>query len=430
MPDLADNGPWSSKWKGFAFALGQGWQGQAHKVTSTSDGKVGVLKLMRTSQGEPKARARMYRESKILERFRNRPNLPRLLDSNCDQFEDQEVSLYFVTHFIGGITLDRYLSMQARLFPDQAIAIVIKLLDTIEFLHGLSPKILHRDIKPKNILMNSKDEPILIDFGIAYTSDSNLNQHSATCNDADQDLEQLTEAGESIGNTFLKLPERSTNRRDSRSDVTLCCGILFYLLTGETPKHLDTLPHRREEMSAILNRLHATDRNIFDDIFDRGFKPSLDQRFQSAEEFRTKLQESIRNLSVVSPLTALTKSSLSSFAPVKPTIADRFISEQGRLNDSLIRLLHLVQIPDSEIEHMTYLQALEASKSTEGFGQTLMIEESVYDDIRQFISKLDNPQPGDDEFFLTWYPAVNDYLELRLTINDDEWANYYHETRE
>lgn len=424
MPGLR-GGPWSSKWRGFALALGEGGQGEVHKVISVFGSEVGILKHMKRELGQDrKARSRMYRESKIIERFGLKSNLPRLLDSNCGQFDQVSVPLYFVTHFIGGVTLDRYLAMHARFYADDAIGIVIKLLDAVEWLHGLDWPILHRDIKPKNIIMNSKGDPVLIDFGLAYTNYPDSNQNSSVMSDADEDLDTLTEHNESVGNNFLSLPERAMNKRDPRSDIAMCCGILFYLLTGEDPKHLNTPPHKRANVSGILNKLNPSDHAILNGIFDWGFEFEVSDRFQTASELREALEEALQNLTVVSPSAALTKSPLSEYGPVQQTIGDRLLNYQNQLNDLLLRLVQMAHVDETQLNGMTFLEALDLSRESWHFGGERMIEQHMYDDIHEFISKEENPQRGDDEYLLVWYPAIISYLQYRFSTHDDSVVDY------
>lgn len=420
MPDLTEEGPWNHSWRGFALSLGAGGQGKVHKVKNRFSNQVGILKLMKSSTtSDAKSRARMRRESTILKRFDLRADLPRLLDSNCEQYKNLEIQLYFVTNFIGGVTLDRYLATQKKMLPDQAFDFTISLLETVQWLHELDRPILHRDIKPKNILVDPKGRPVLIDFGLAFTTvvaePDGLDQ--------DENLEEITAPDESIGNKFLSLPERELNSRDFRSDVTCCCGILFYLITGENPKNLDMLPHQRPEIKSIFEDLHEKDRLILENIFDRGFQVDIEKRFQSAQELLELLESKLDNLHEITPRRALQRSFLGEYAPPRETVADVLIKEYERLNNSLLNILKISRIEDDDLERLDFIKALEMAGQVTRCGGGLIIEEEAYSEIYTFISELVDAKVGQDEFFLEWYPAVNNYLEYRISDHIDNLSD-------
>jgi len=165
----------------------------------------------------------------------------------------------------------------------EAIGTTIQLLDILAYAHGEDA--VHRDVKPENVILRNGDpqQPALVDFGLGFLAH-------------DESDGPETHAGQEIGNRFLRLPEfvaGSTNKRDPRSDVTLCLGILLFLLTGRYPRTLsdDTgkPPHARDEDRIALKALINCDVWALLDVFDRGFEPSINARWQSAEELKKAL---------------------------------------------------------------------------------------------------------------------------------------------
>jgi serine/threonine protein kinase len=435
MPTLKDNGTWSHLWRGIGFELGAGGQGTAHEVEHKETGELGVLKHMKPEfLADPIARARMFRESGILSRFEFRSGVPRLLDTNCERYKEENVPLYFVMKFVPGITLDKYFAMRGRLLADEAVLIVKQLVETTAWLHGLDPPIYHRDIKPKNIIVTRKDTPVLIDFGIAYSERPEIDI-------ADKGIENLSD-GRNIGNKFCQLdlepkaPAESESeasiesksgesgselpgeirQRDADLDITCCCGILLYLLTGEEPNKLKgaMLAHERKSVAKALEWLGESDRKRFNALFGRAFQPASKDRFRSAWELHDELETLYEQLEQVTPQTLLSRSPLSQYMPEQPSIFDRLNMGQEGLREGLYRLTQVAKIPDEEVEGMRFSDALKSVQGLMHADGKLFIEPAIYAQIEQLIRKIEKPGIGDDDYLLTFYTPVNRYLSERL----------------
>lgn len=135
---------------------------------------------------------------------------------------------------------------------------------------------MHRDIKPGNIIFrgNILGDIVLVDFGMSYHEEASAN---------------VTPTGEEVGNRFLHLPElacESSLKRDPRSDVTFCGGILFFLLTGVRPVQLSDqdgrMPHQRLDAVSKLASHAGLDTDHLLALFDRAFDFRIDHRFQDA----------------------------------------------------------------------------------------------------------------------------------------------------
>lgn len=154
--------PWDENWQKVRQLPGGG-QGDTWVVKRRGDtDEEYVLKVLR-KQEDTERRKRMYREVQAL-RLLQHPSIPRVVESNTDQYADSEVPLYFVANYIEGQTLEARVS-QERLRPDEAVRLVIQIADTLHFCHQNG--FIHRDIKPDNIVLRGGNinEPALIDFG-------------------------------------------------------------------------------------------------------------------------------------------------------------------------------------------------------------------------------------------------------------------------
>ena len=275
---------WSKGWKEVK-SLPQGGQGRPFEVKKIDDatGQSYFLKEFPTDANEERRR-RMFREVACYRTLEHR-GIPRLIESNADEFSNKGFGLYLVTEFVNGANLAAVVSKRGPLEPQLAIRIVGNLLDIVAYAH--SQEAVHRDIKPENVMLASGSDAdvVLIDFGISFLARDHDEQ------------EELTALGQELGNRFLRLPEfrvRSLMKRDPRSDVTLCVGVLLYLLTGERPSWLSDerglLPHQRESVRKKLAALTSIDIPALADIFDRGFDSHLDARWQSAAELADVLR--------------------------------------------------------------------------------------------------------------------------------------------
>jgi serine/threonine protein kinase len=264
---------WGEDWEIITPLVGGG-QGSCYLVNRIGDkAKTFFLKELRFDKNqESERRNRFYTETSILKLFQNKiEGLASIVDTNAHQYEDKNIDLYYVSDFINGVTLRKY-SESNKLDELAIINLLRQLLQILKQCH--SYYIIHRDIKPDNIIVDNKGKLFLVDYGIAFF---------------DLDNEQTSIASE-IGNRFLKLPEflaGSPNKRDPRSDLTLACGIAFYLLFKEYPRDINgfgifTKPHKS---TSIAEKLKSLNFYIYwQRIFDQGFSSMLADRWSCADE--------------------------------------------------------------------------------------------------------------------------------------------------
>jgi serine/threonine protein kinase len=286
---MSISGPWNKNWVEIE-PLGGGGQGDTLLVKSISGEPArAVLKLLKPQKvRDAKARGRMAIEVTNLKVLRNAGGkVPQVLDGNTEQFEDQNVPLYFVMEFIQGDTLAKTVQGSNGLPVETSIGIALDLCSTLRV--AIKSGIVHRDIKPENIIVRNLEPPdvVMVDFGLSFNEE-----------DADH---HFTSADESLDNKFLSLPERrgpDENKRDFRSDLTGICAILFYCLTKCVPRNLrdsqNRPPHRWQNYSLsgkIQNENQLSNLNLF---FNRGFNHEIDTRFQTVDELSNRLEEILK----------------------------------------------------------------------------------------------------------------------------------------
>jgi serine/threonine-protein kinase len=145
----------------------------------------------------------------------NHPNIVKGLD-----FQAQDV-FYFAMEFIEGVSLDKILEKEGKLSEELATRVMLQIADALKYADEF--KIVHRDIKPGNIMMTKEGVPKLCDMGLAKTKNPKE--------------VQLTQPGAILGTPAYMPPEQleSNSNIEIRADI-YSLGITFYhLLTGSLP---------------------------------------------------------------------------------------------------------------------------------------------------------------------------------------------------
>jgi serine/threonine protein kinase len=278
---IATSRPWERNWTlvpGLQPKVGN--QYSVFQVQSAAGEVLGALKLLQENQTE--RRARLVREVSDLEKLVGIPGIPRVLEHNASSFERTGDPPYIVLELISGETLNE--RFQRELDIETSVRLIINLCEIVGSCHARG--VCHRDIKPNNIMIGPDISRVwLIDFGMSWSEE------------AAEHFE--TEANQEIGNRCLRLPEFSgvhpDEKRDSRSDLAQICGVLFWLLFHRRPGAIfdgqNRPPHRSQ--AQFLTRAVVNDErwDLLASVFDMGFAPGLDQRFQTAEKLIERLRE-------------------------------------------------------------------------------------------------------------------------------------------
>ena len=177
-----------------------------------------ALKVFRPEVGVSFGAERFAREIKLLARLRHPFILP-LLDSG-----ETAGALYFVMPYIDGESLRARLAREGRLPIEEAVELARSVADALAYAHGEG--VVHRDVKPENVLLSRQGHPVLADFGIA--------RGRATSHDT---AGQLTEVGLALGTTVYMSPEQALGEPniDGRSDIYSLGITLYEMLAGQPP---------------------------------------------------------------------------------------------------------------------------------------------------------------------------------------------------
>jgi serine/threonine protein kinase len=187
--------------------------------------------------------------------------------------------LYYVMPYVAGESLYERLERDRRLPIEDALQITHDVAAALGFAHGRG--ILHRDVKPENILV-SNGRALVADFGLARAIGS-------------ADYQKLTETGVIVGTVFYMSPEQLREDRDldQRTDIYSLGCILYEMLTGEPPY---TGPSLREVISRILRAPVPSARQLRPDVPEaveraiaRAIAKSAAERFPTMQEFAAAL---------------------------------------------------------------------------------------------------------------------------------------------
>lgn len=273
--------PWEANWI-LGDRLGKGGQGLTYLTKRINDSSVqAAIKVLKNNK-DVQARRRMHREVASLEVLSSAGGaVPSVFDHNTRLYEDPSVELFVVMEYIPGPTLRELIESDGPLALMTATAVAVRICDTIELAH--THPILHRDLKPENVIARSLEDAdiVIVDYGLSFNSE-------------DPDV---TVAEDTFRNRFLDLPETNTpggNRRDPRSDITAACAIYYYLLTGHVPGQLQggdgKPPHLRTGYSLQESLIEKNRISQLEVLFNRGFNPNMEMRFQTIGEFRDRVR--------------------------------------------------------------------------------------------------------------------------------------------
>jgi len=231
--------------------VGRGGMGDVYEAEDTVRERTVALKLMSpTLSNDPVFRSRMQREARTAGRLQEPHVVP------IHDFGEIDGQLYVDMRLIDGKDLATMLSRYGPLSPPRAVAIVRQIGSALDAAHAAG--VMHRDVKPENILVSADDFAYLVDFGIA----------SATSD------EKLTQFGTTVGTVKYMAPERfSETEVTYRADIYALACVLYECLTGSPPYTGDTVSVMGAHLNQAVPRPSAARPSIpaaFDGVIARG----------------------------------------------------------------------------------------------------------------------------------------------------------------
>ena len=215
--------------------IGQGGMGTVY-LAARADGcfeKQVAIKILNRGAASEDALRRFRAEREVLARL-DHPNIARLIDAGT--MDDGRP--YFVMEYVDGVPITRFVEETAKNIPDR-LNLFLKVGAAVETAHHNS--VIHRDLKPNNILVNDQGEPKLLDFGIAKVMGSNTNPLEITS----FRLQRLTPSSAS--------PEQVRGQPVTIfSDIYALGVVLYEMLTGVRPHRFETSYPTDEELVKVV----------------------------------------------------------------------------------------------------------------------------------------------------------------------------------
>jgi serine/threonine protein kinase/Tfp pilus assembly protein PilF len=271
--------------------LGEGGMGSVYLAEQENPHRVVALKVIKPGFVNAEVLRRFEQETHALGRLQH-PGIAQIYEAGTADsgFGPQP---YFAMEFIEGQTLieyveARHLNLRARL------ELIAKVCDAVNHAHQRG--LIHRDLKPGNIIVDETGQPKILDFGVARVTDS------------DVEMTRQTDMGQLIGTLNYMSPEQvlaNPEELDIRSDVYALGVIAYQLLTGKMPYDTnrkaihEVVRAIREEDPAPLSSINRTYRGDVQTIVAKALEKDKTRRYASAAELADDIRRYLADQPIV-----------------------------------------------------------------------------------------------------------------------------------
>jgi serine/threonine protein kinase/tetratricopeptide (TPR) repeat protein len=251
--------------------LGEGGMGAVYKASDRELSRFVALKLIRSDLASNPAILARFKQELLTAHQVTHKNVIRIYDlAEADDVK------FITMEFIEGCDLRRLLQDQGKLPPERAVEIIRQICLALDAAHSVG--VIHRDLKPQNVMCDKAGRILVMDFGLARSVES----------------KGMTQTGALMGTVEYMSPEQSMGKQlDQRSDL-FAIGLIFYeLLTNETPykaeSAMGSLLLRNQTRAIPASELDASVPKGLSDIVGKCLERDLDLRYQSAPEILADL---------------------------------------------------------------------------------------------------------------------------------------------
>jgi len=252
--------------------LGQGGMGAVYKARDTELDRLVALKIIRPELTTNPEILKRFKQELILARQVTHRNVIRIFDlGQADGFK------FITMEYLEGQDLRAVIREKGKLTPEEAARVIVQICRALEAAHGEG--VIHRDLKPQNIMLDANGRAYVMDFGIARSAY----------------LPGMTQTGALVGTPEYMSPEQAKGEKlDERSDLFSLGTILYELIIGQSPYYSDTplatLWKRIQEKAKPLNEVDPTIPKPLSDIVAKALEIEPENRFATAHEFAQHLE--------------------------------------------------------------------------------------------------------------------------------------------
>jgi len=253
--------------------LGEGGMGAVYKARDIELNRTIALKTIRREYAANPAIIERFKQELILSTTVTHRNVVRIYDLG-----EAEGMKFITMEYVEGIDLRTLIHERQKLPPEEAVDIIQQACKALEAAHSVG--VIHRDLKPQNIMRDPNGRILVMDFGLARTLEG----------------DGMTQTGALVGTMEYMSPEQALGKPlDQRSDI-FSLGLIFYeLLTGQTPFRADSalasLIKRTQERAVPVSHHDSSISGPLDRIVNRCLERDVNLRYQSASELLADLNK-------------------------------------------------------------------------------------------------------------------------------------------
>jgi eukaryotic-like serine/threonine-protein kinase len=252
--------------------LGEGGMGAVYEAKDLELNRTIALKTIRREFGGNQSIIERFKQELILSTQVTHRNVVRIFDLG-----EAEGMKFITMEYVQGIDLRTMIHERGKIPPDETVEIIIQVCRALDAAHSVG--VIHRDLKPQNIMQDQNGRILVMDFGLARTLEG----------------DGMTMSGALVGTMEYMSPEQALSKSlDQRSDI-YSLGLIFYeLLSGEVPFRADTalasLIRRTQEKPVPVSQ-HVSDiSGSLDMIVSRCLEREVELRYSSAAELLADLE--------------------------------------------------------------------------------------------------------------------------------------------
>ncbi len=266
--------------------LGEGGMGAVYKAKDIEVDRLVALKVIRPDLAANREILQRFKQELILARQITHKNVVRIYDMS-----EAEGVKFITMEYVDGEDLRSILRKSGKRRPSEAVSIMQQICRALDACHAEG--VIHRDLKPGNVMRDNAGKVLIMDFGLAQSAQTG----------------GLTQTGMLLGTLEYMSPEQAQGRELGPPSDIYAAGLIFYeLLTGKSPfeakSAVESLMKRSHERATPVNVIEKTVPRDLSNVVSRCIEPNAANRYQSVAELLADLE---------------------AYQPSAPTVATRLI---------------------------------------------------------------------------------------------------------